>query len=411
MGNGEQPLLTKELLAKLHSFIVAHLHADITQLAFKKELVKELENRFVLEQLYGKQKAKTKLPFLFKRNTILYPAKVSVEQSTSEIVATWKSNLIAGKQMLDMTGGFGIDSYHFAKKVKQLTYIEQQAPLFKIVQHNFQQLAVDNIICHNTNAVDFLLTTQEKFDWIYLDPARRDEAGNRKIGLAGYTPNMMEIKDLLLEKSEHILLKTSPMLDIQQAIQQLASVNSIYVVGLQNEVKELLFVLSNTPTAAIKLHCVNLNKDGTSSTYTPTTSEKEVSYSLPKKYLYEPNATILKAGLFQEIALDFDLDKLHANTHLYTSNTIHSNFPGRIFVCEAVVPYQAKQLRKYLSSPQANITTRNFPYTVAQMRKKLKLKDGGAHYLFGTTLLDGGLKVLICRKRGKEAGLDFDKEH
>lgn len=397
------PLLTKEILTKLHSFVIEYLHADITQLAFKKELVKGLENRFVLEQLYGKQKAKTKLPFLFKQSTILYPAKVSVEQSTSETVATWKSNLVAGEYMLDMTGGFGIDSYHFAKKIKQLTYIEQQTPLFKIVQHNFQQLSVDNIICHNTNAVDFLSITEEKLDWIYLDPARRDEAGNRKIGLAGYTPNMMEIKDLLLEKSENVLLKTSPMLDIQQAIQQLESVESIYVVGLQNEVKELLFILSNKTASDIKFHCVNLNNDGTSHTYIPTDSlDKEVSYELPKKYLYEPNATILKAGLFQEIAIDFGLHKLHPNTHLYTSDSIHPNFPGRVFRCEAIVPYQSKQMRKHLSNHQANITTRNFPYSVAQMRKKLKLKEGGDHYLFGTTLLDGGLKVLICRKLDEE---------
>ena len=403
MENGEPPFLTEQVLANLNSFVVQHLHADITQLAFKKELVKGLENRFVLEQLYGKQKAKNKLPFLFEQTTILYPAKVSVEQSTSELVAVWKSNLIKGERMIDMTGGFGIDSYHFAKKLKELTYIEQQTPLFKIVQHNFQQLAVDNISCHNTNAVDFLFTTTQKFDWIYLDPARRDEAGNRKIGLAGYTPNMMEITDLLLDKSENILLKTSPMLDIQQAIQQLKSVSNIYVVGLQNEVKELLFVLSNQVTSAIKIHCVNLKKNGTNRTYTPTASlGKTVSYELPRKYLYEPNATILKAGFFQEIALDFGLDKLHPNTHLYTSDTIHSNFPGRVFICEAVVPYQAKQLRKKLSSQQVNITTRNFPYTVAQMRKKLKLKEGGDQYLFGTTLLDGGLKVLVCRKLDEE---------
>ncbi len=397
--NDNPPFLEEQLLAKLHSFLLENLHTDITQLAFKKELVKGLDNRFVLEQLYGKQKAKTKLPFLFEQSTILYPAKVSVEQSTSQVVATWKSNLIQGENMLDMTGGFGIDSYHFAQKIKQLTYIEQQTPLFKIVQHNFQQLAIDNIIAHNTNAIDFLSTTTQQFDWIYLDPARRDEVGNRKIGLAGYTPNMLEIKDLLLSKSENILLKTSPMLDIQQAVQQLQSVVGIYVVGLQNEVKELLFVLSNKTTPSIKIHCVNLHKDGTHSIYIPTTSlEKKVSYQLPKKYLYEPNAIILKAGLFQEIALDFGLDKLHPNTHLYTSDTLNPNFPGRIFICEAVVPYQVKQLRKYLLNQQANITTRNFPYTVARMRKKLKLSEGGEQYLFGTTLLDGGLKVLVCRK-------------
>lgn len=401
MENEHLPLLEKKLLAKLHSFLLEHLHADIAQLAFKKVLVKGLDNRFVLEQLYGKQKARIKLPFLFEQSTILYPVKVSVEQSTSQLVAQWKSNLVQGEKMLDMTGGFGIDSYHFAQKVQQLTYIEQQTPLFKIVQHNFQQLAVDNITVHNTNAVDFLSMTTEQFDWIYLDPARRDEAGNRKIGLLGYTPNMIEIKDLLLTKTKNILLKTSPMLDIQQAIQQLQSVTKIYVVGLQNEVKELLFVLSSQVTPTIKFHCVNLSKDGTTHTYIPNTSlEEKVSYHLPKTYLYEPNATILKAGLFREVALDFGLDKLHSNTHLYTSDTIHPNFPGRIFSCEVVVAYQAKQLRKYLTNQQANITTRNFPYTVAQMRKKLKLSEGGDQYLFGATLMDGGLKILVCRKVG-----------
>jgi len=394
--------LTEVQESELRAFVTQHFQDNLAQLALKKNLVKGLENRFVLNQIYGAKKAKTKLPFLFNTPQVLYPAKVSVEQSTSQRVAEWKAELVGGASLLDMTGGFGVDSFFFSKKVNKVTYIEAQSDLFQIVQHNFQLLKATNIDTFNTNSTDFLKTTKLQFDWIYLDPARRDKSGNRKIGLADYLPNILELKSLLFQKGNKVLLKTSPMLDIQQAVQQLGTVRKIWIIAVQNEVKELLFLLDariTSPTTKPVVACVNLKKETGELIYQPNLSaNKELNYAFPKKYLYEPNAAILKAGLFKEVAIDFGLDKLHPNTHLYTSESLIKDFPGRVFVCEATLAYQRKLIAPYLTNQQANIATRNFPYTVVQIKKKLKIKDGGLTYLFGVTLMDEKLKVLVCKK-------------
>ena len=399
--------MTVESSILLQQFIQDNYQKNITQLAFKKHLVEGYENRFVLNQLYGKQKAKNKLPYLFNNNQVLYPAKVSVEQSSSEKTAIWKANLVSGQTLLDMTGGFGVDTYYFAQHIQQVTYLEKNTELFKIVEHNYKVLNASNIATINEDSLSFLENTSQQFDWIYLDPARRDDAGNRKIGLAGYFPNLLDIQPLLFEKTNKVLVKVSPMLDIQQAIQQLETVQKVIVLSVQNEVKELLFILNPPPTPLQRgkttssiIVCVDLRKDGQEIVYQPTANAvlSNVKYGSPKQYIYEPNAAILKAGLFKEIALDFNLAKLHANTHLYTSEQLVDNFPGRTFRCKAVKSYNKKAITPYLTNKKANITTRNFPYSVAQIKKKLGVKDGGNRYLFATTLIEDKLAVLVCEK-------------
>lgn len=395
----KKELQDKKTLQVLFDFVQKNWQQDPTKLAFKKELVKGVDNRFVLQQLYGKHKAKTKLPFLFNQLNSLYPPKVSVEQSTSQAVAEWKTTLVNGDSLVDITGGFGVDSYYFSKTINQVTYLEQQSDLYQIVQHNFQELSASNIHTINDNAITFLKKTDQHFDWIYVDPARRDGVGNRKIGLADYVPNVLTHKELLFQKGNKILLKTSPMLDIRQAILQLDKVVKVYVVALKNEVKELLFEMDNQVAESNRfpiIQCINLAS--TVSLYTAQRKKESVRFALPKTYLYEPNAAILKAGLFQEIAQDFEIEKLHPNTHLYTSDHLVSDFPGRIFLIKSVLPYQKKAIAPYVENSKANISTRNFPYTVAQMKKKLGIKDGGNCYLFGVTLTEDQLKVLVCEK-------------
>ena len=385
---------------QLQAFLKANINSDITKLAFKKKLVEGYENRFVLNQLHGKQKAKNKLPYLFANNDILYPTKVSVEQSSSEKTAIWKANLVSGDTLLDMTGGFGVDAYHFSKHIQQVTYLEKNKELFNIVAHNFQALKAENISPFNNDSLVFLENTAQKFDWIYLDPARRDEAGGRKVGLTGYFPNLLDIQDLLFEKTKKVLVKVSPMLDIQQAIQQLGTVQEVIVLALQNEVKELLLILQKKPVTQLAFRCVDLRKDGREINYEAIKSNHsaDVNFSYPKKYIYEPNAAILKAGLFNEIAIDFNCSKLHSNTHLYTSDKLISDFPGRCFNCKAVESFNKKAIAPHLENKKANITTRNFPYTPAQIKKKLGLKDGGNNYLLATTLSDEKLAILVCKK-------------
>ncbi len=387
----------------LQNFIQKNYHKNLAQLAFKKSLVAGYDNRFVLNQLYGKQKAKNKLPYLFNNDQVLYPAKVSIEQSSSEKTAIWKANLVEGATLLDMTGGFGVDTYHFSKRIKQVTYLEKNTELFDIVAHNYAVLNADNITAVNCDSLPFLENTEQKFDWIYLDPARRDDAGNRKIGLAGYFPNLLDIQPLLFQKTEKVLVKVSPMLDIQQAIQQLGTVQKVIVLAVQNEVKELLLILTKagvTVGQAPTFECVDLRKDGTVWNY-QSSGDKDLSnltYSLPQTYIYEPNAAILKAGLFKEIAIDFKLNKLHPNTHLYTTEQLVVDFPGRVFKLKGGENFNKKAIAPYLDNKKANITTRNFPYAVAQIKKKLGVKDGGNIYLFATTLMDEKLAILICEK-------------
>ena len=369
-------------------------------MAFKKQLVEGYDNRFVLNQLYGKQKAKNKFPYLFENPKILYPKKVSIEQSSSEKTAVWKAKLVSGDSLLDMTGGFGVDTHHFSKIVQKVTYLEKNTELYDIVKHNFEVLEAKNITIFNEDSINYLKNTKQKFDWIYLDPARRDEEGNRKIGLKGYLPNLLEIKDLLFEKAENILIKVSPMLDIKQAIQQLETVQKVIVLAVQNEVKELLFVVNPTNEVPLIYQCVDLRKNNQEINYQSAKNRliEIINYASPKTYIYEPNATILKAGLFNEIAIDYNLAKLHPNTHLYTSHKLDQTFPGRIFLCKAVESFNKKAITPYLNHKKANITTRNFPYSVSQIKKKLGLKDGGNNYIFATTLQNNELKLLLCEK-------------
>ncbi|MEM6322027.1 MAG: class I SAM-dependent methyltransferase [Bacteroidota bacterium] len=387
----------------LQQFVQKNYNKNLAQLAFKKKLVEGYDNRFVLQQLHGKRKAKNKLPFLFNQPEVVYPATVSVEQSSSERTAAWKANLVDGDALLDMTGGFGVDTYHFAQKIKQVHYVEKNLDLFHVVLHNFKVLNANNITLRNEDSLNFLRNTQQIFDWIYLDPARRDDVGSRKIGLVGYFPNVLVINDLLNEKAKKVLLKVSPMLDIQQAIVQLQNVRRVIVLAVQNEVKELLLILDakeDSVTERITLETVNLLKKETEIHYQSVVNRdlSNLNYSVPKKYLYEPNAAILKAGLFNEVAIDFNLAKLHPNTHLYTSDQLDANFPGRIFVCNAVENFNKKTVLPHLNKKKANITTRNFPYSVAQIKKKLGIKDGGNTYLFAATLPDDKLGILVCEK-------------
>ncbi len=395
-------LNSKNIIA-LQQFIQKNYNKNIAQLAFKKVLVAGYENRFVLNQLYGKQKAKNKLPYLFNNEQVLYPVKVSVEQSSSEKTAIWKAKLVEGETLLDMTGGFGVDTYHFSKRIKQVTYLEKNTELFDIVAHNYAVLNAANITTINGDSISFLDNTKQKFDWIYLDPARRDDVGNRKIGLAGYFPNLLDIQPLLFQKTEKVLVKVSPMLDIQQAILQLGTVQKVIVVAVQNEVKELLLILRKKGDAVGRppsFECVDLRKDGTVWNYQSNSQQdlSNLSYSLPQTYIYEPNAAILKAGLFKEIAIDFKLNKLHPNTHIYTSEQLVEDFPGRVFKLKGAENFNKKAITPYLDNKKANITTRNFPYSIAQIKKKLGIKDGGNVYLFATTLQEEKLAILVCAK-------------
>ncbi|KGK29103.1 SAM-dependent methyltransferase [Cellulophaga sp. E6(2014)] len=379
-------------------FISKNWNTDIVSVLLKKQQFTAVTQKELAEQLEAKKKCKEKLPTWFNTPEIYYPNKLNIEQTSSETTAQYKTNLVNGNSLIDLTGGFGIDSYFFSKKIAKIHHCELNENLSKIAAHNFEILGRKNITCIPENGLEYLSKTEQLFDWIFIDPSRRNDAKEKVFFLADCLPNVPENLPLLFSKSKHILVKTSPLLDFTIGIGELKFVKEIQVVALQNDVKELLWILEYNYSEAITIKTVNLSKTATEKFEFNLHTEKETSssFSEPQTYLYEPNSAILKSGAFKSVGAHFKLNKLHEHSHLYTSDRL-VDFPGRIFKITAVLPYQKKELQKQKFS-KANITTRNFPEPVASIRKKFKIKDGGDQYLFFTTAVNDKLIVLNCTK-------------
>lgn len=387
-----QHILHKEV----QDFITTNLNSDITKLILKGSPFNNISIQELSNQIISKQKSKNKLPNWFNTQNVYYPPKISIEQTSSEITANYKSNLVSGDTIIDITGGFGIDAFYFAKKFKKVIHSEINDELSKIVAHNYQQLKVNNIQTVASDGLEFLKNTDQKFDCIYIDPSRRDDIKGKVFLLKDCLPNVPENIDFLFTKSANILIKNSPMLDITATINELKFVKEIHIIAVNNEVKELLFLLKKEYKGTVNVNTVNLLKDKIQEFNFILKNNSDLKYNSPQKFIYEPNAAILKSGGFNQITKQYNVGKLHQHSHLYTSEEIIKNFPGRIFKIDAVFSYNKKQLKKELAIDKANITTRNFPKTVAQIRKETKLKDGGNIYLFFTKNLDEKLIVLKC---------------
>ncbi|MDG2194031.1 MAG: class I SAM-dependent methyltransferase [Polaribacter sp.] len=385
-------------LAILHKniqeFISNNLKTDLTTLILKGSPFDTVSIQELATQIVSKKKSSKKLPTWFSTKNIYYPPTLNIEQSSSEITAEYKSSLISGTSLIDITGGFGIDAHAFSKQIQEVTHCEINSDLSSIVAHNYKQLGVKNICTVSGDGIAYLKSTAKNFGCIYIDPSRRNEAKGKVFLLKDCLPNVPENLDFLFSKSTSILIKNSPILDITSAINELIFVKEIHIIAVHNEVKELLFLLEKDHIKNIQIKTINVQKD-TRQEFQFTINKEAVStYSKPLSYLYEPNAAILKSGGFHQISQQLTVFKLHQHSHLYTS-TKHIEFPGRVFKIKQVMPYDKKQLKKLLKDGKANITTRNFPETVAQIRKKTALKDGGHHYLFFTTDLNNKPVVII----------------
>lgn len=365
-------------------FIQQNLAKPLPEIALLLSKQPELDKEFILNQINGLQKAKTKLPEFYNTPNLMYPSKLSLEQSSSEETAIFKSKLVKGNSLVDLTGGFGIDSFYFSKQYKSVCYVEPQEQLFNTVSNNFNVLGAVNIKTVNQTAEDFLKTNTQQFDIAYIDPSRRNE--NQKVFMLGdCLPNIVELQDAIFKIASKILVKTSPILDLKQSIKELKTVSEVWVVSVNNDCKEVLYLLEQKTGSAIKINTVNLS---TTNQYLSFTFNEEVNsipdYSEPLQYLFEPNASVLKAGAFKSVCNNFNVTKLAPNTHLYTSATAIENFPGRSFKITQLLPYNTTDFKK-LGIKKANVSCRNFKETVVQVKKKLNLKDGGDTYLFATT--------------------------
>lgn len=390
-------LKIKELLQiAIQDFINQQLDKPAADLLFLAKKYPEWDMAAIAQQVEGKQKAKHKLASWFKQKQLLYPSRLSMEQCSSELSARYKAQICQGDRFIDLTGGFGVDSYFIAQSFNEATHCELNSQLQAIATHNFKALEA-NIQSFNEDGLKHLENSHKPFDLIYLDPARRSDENKKVIRLEDYTPNVLEHLDLLFEKGEYILLKTAPLLDIKQAFNQLKSVHSIHVVSIKNECKEVLYLLKKESEKQTLIHCVDLAKEHSFS-FKYEEEKIPCSKSLPLNYLYEPNAAILKAGAFNSIGNAFKLQKLHSNSHLYTSENFLSNFPGRVFSIDAIAKLNKKELAQLIPEKKAHISRRNFPLSVAQIRQKTALKEGGDKYLFATTLKNNKPTILLCSK-------------
>ncbi len=382
----------------VQDFINNNLNTDIVSVLLKKNDLDTISSKELAEQIEAKNKCKYKLPSWYKTKKIYYPNKLNIEQCSSELTADYKAQIVSGKSLVDLTGGFGVDSFYFSKKIEQVFHCEINENLSKIAAHNFDVLGIKNTTVIPLNGLDFLQNSNEIYDWIYVDPSRRSESKRKVFLLSDCTPDIMDHLGFLFKKSKNILLKTSPLLDITSGLKQLKNVKEIHVVAVNNEVKELLWVLQDGFVNDVMVKTINLKK-GLKETYDFSWSEEKrtsLAFTKPQNFLYEPNTAILKAGAFKLIAKDLEVNKLNEHSHLYTSEEL-VEFPGRSFKIENVIDYNKKELKKF-SKTKANITVRNFPENVESIRKRFKIKDGGDDYLFFTTIKNNQYKVIKCTK-------------
>lgn len=340
----------------------------------------------IVQQIKGKQIAQRKFPFLLQ-DGIIFPPQLNLEQSSSEKTAQYKSEILKGKKFIDLTSGFGIDAYYLSKNFDEVILVEQNTELLDIVKHNWKILDKKATFI-NQKLEDFLIRNKEIFDVIYLDPARRDQNKNKVFLLEDLSPNILEIQEHLLSISEQVIIKLSPLIDLKYLLSVLQNVSGIEIIAVKNDVKEIVVFLSKNYSGEVICNCVNL-ESGEKDFSFEINAEKNASatYSEPQRFIYIPNNTMLKAGIFNLISEHFNLNKLHSNSHFYTSDTKLENFPGRILEMEVI---DAKQIKK---KEQFNIISKNYPLKPEEIRKKYQLKDGGESYLIFTQSKKG--KIIL----------------
>ena len=374
------------LTPEFQEFLISIEKEDIRSISLKKSPFDQITSSEIAQQLKGKQVAKQKFPTLYQTKNIYFPPSVNLEQASSEATANYKSSLLSGNKMIDLTAGLGIDSIAFANTFQEVIHIEQNPELSKIVSHNVKILN-KNVKCYNGTFDEYFEQNEnEKYDLIYLDPARRNASG-RKFILEDLEPNILEYIDIFFQKSSKVMVKLSPLLDLSLTIQQLPNISEIHIVSLKNEVKDFLIILDKSiDSQNPKIVCVNLESNQDIITYNfEDETLSNAKFSEPKNYIYEPNSSILKAGGFKIITSKYPVFKLHQNTHLYTSDELINDFPGRIFKIEEII----KNPKKEIAKTKANLLVKNYPENIDIIKKKLKIIDGGNITIIFTQSIEG----------------------
>ena len=382
--------MNNKLLAKaVQDYISANLNADVNQIALAKSPFEDITAAELATQITAKKKSEKKLPSWFNTQNIYYPPVLSIEQTSSEITAKYKSKLAKGNTLIDITGGFGIDSYYFSKKAKTVTHCEISPELSAIAKHNAQALQATNIEFKAEDGIAYVMTSDTSFDTIYVDPARRAEKG-KVFMLKDCTPDIASNLDVLLEKSSRIIVKTAPLLDISAGLSELKQVIEIHIVSVKNECKELLWIIDKDYNGDTKIIAVTLNneieKDFSFYRSVSNGSIQFIDNLNTGDNLYEPDAALLKSGAFNLIGTTYNLLKLHPQTQLFSSAMVNKNFPGRIFKIEAVLTTAALKKQGNLTG---NVIVRNYPAKPEDLVKKYKIKADQNQFLIFTKVGSG----------------------
>ncbi len=407
-------------VSSIKDFILSHREDDVRELALKASKYPEIDLPWALNQISGWQKSKSKLPLWAQNEDIVYPNSLSVEQSSSENTARYKVKIALkllketqsrktaissnSSTLVDLTGGLGVDFSFLAECFSHSIYVERNESLCKIAKHNFEVLALKSFKIINSRAEEFL-SSFNKATLIYVDPSRRDKNGNRTYLISSCSPNLIELMPQLIEKSEYVMVKLSPMLDYHKAISDFGPyVGQVHIVSFFGECKELLLILSRHYNGLEKVYC---SSDETMFSYSPKgltakeTGDESINSSIAFKdsYLYEPNSSIMKAGCFDLLSFRFKVRQISKNSHLFLSEDFLKEFPGRRFKVIDIISMNQRDIKSKLSDlSSANIAVRNFPLTAKQLKNRLKLKDGGDTYIFATTLKDSSHVLFRCEK-------------
>ena len=384
-------------------FIESHLNDDVRQLALQK-FPDDVDKMLVLNQIEARQLLSKKVPSWASNPDLLFPKHLSIEQCSSELTAKYKASIIEGGDVfVDLTGGLGIDSYFLSEQFKTSYYVENQKELCDLAEHNFTVLG-RKITVVNEDSESFLSKNQN-FDLVFIDPARRDIYNRKMVSLHDCSPDVIDLQNILLKNAKNVLIKASPMLDISLITNELKNISEIHIVSVKNECKEILIKIEPGFDDEIKYFCLNFVGNDLKSAQLFEFSEHSESSANSdyapkiKRYLYEPNASLMKSGAFKLISQRFAIDKLHVNSHLYTSDNLISDFPGRVFEVVGFAPFNKKVRKELLNDiTEASVTTRNFPLSANELRKSLNLKESDKNYVFGTTLIGEKKVVILCKK-------------
>lgn len=410
----------------LRAFVRDHAADDVSELLLHAERYPEVDVKVAAVQIQARARIKEKLPTWYQEERLFYPSVLAVEQCSSEQTARYKQRLVQEDDVLcDLTGGLGVDAFYFSQKVKRVYYVEKNKAYCEAARYNMPLLALGaarapveaccNIPLPGTSAMEIIradaMALVMNYDprmggtsVFYIDPSRRGAGDKRVYALSDCEPDLTVLMPLLLKNGRKVIAKLSPMLDISRLLNQLPGICEIHIVSVKNECKELLIVaVESLALECAQLFCINYATDGVVQSFQFNTVEEQTAVAKiaarPGRYLYEPNASVLKAGAFKSVAVRFGLEKLHADSHLYTSGQLLPAFPGRIFETDEVIPFHSSLVKRFSAEiPQANIAVRNFPLSVDALRKRTHIAEGGAIYLFATTLSDNKKALIKCRK-------------